>query len=100
MEELVINPMSLVGMTTYHAKNLPSNVGLSYGILYALQEELSYKLSLTAPLSTHENKASVIVQLMVEYETLRLRKAKNNMNFYEEFVLIGWYVMGSKKSLD
>ena len=22
------------------------------------------------------------------------------MNYYEEFVLIGWYVMGSKKSLE
>ena len=100
MEELVINPMSLVGMTTYHSRNVPSNVGVSYGLLYALQEELSYKLTLTAPLSTHQNKAPQIVQLMVEYETLRLRKAKNNMNYYEEFVLIGWYVMGSKKSLE
>lgn len=100
MEELAINPMSLVGMTTYHARNVPSSVGLSFGILYALQEELSYKLALTAPLSTHHSKASDIVNLMVEYETLRLRKAKNNMNFYEEFVLIGWYMMGAKKSAD
>jgi hypothetical protein len=37
---------------------------------------------------------------MIEYETLRLRKAKANMNYYEEFVLIGWYAMGSKKSLE
>jgi hypothetical protein len=87
-------------MTTYHARNVPNNVGVSYGLLYALQEELSYKLALTAPLSTHENKAAEIVNLMVEYETLRLRKAQQNMNYYEEFVLIGWYVMGSKKSLD
>lgn len=58
MEELVINPMSLVGMTTYHAKNVPSSAGVSYGLLYALQEELSYKLTLTAPLSTHSKKAS------------------------------------------
>ena len=65
MEELVINPMSLVGMTTYHAKNVPKNLGCSYGLLYALQEELSYKLTLTAPLSTSENKASEIVRLMV-----------------------------------
>lgn len=70
-------------MTTYHAKNVPNNVGVSYGLLYALQEELSYKLSLTAPLSTHQNKPAEIVQLMVEYEALRLRKAKANMNYYE-----------------
>ena len=65
MEEIIVNPMSLVGMTTYHTKNIPMNVGLSYGILYALQEELSYKLTLTAPLGTHSNKASEIINLMV-----------------------------------
>lgn len=58
MEEIVINPMSLVGMTTYHTKNVPSNYGLSYGLLYALQEELSYKITLTAPLGTSNNKSS------------------------------------------
>lgn len=42
--------MSLVGMTTYHTKNLPGNVGVSFGLLYALQEELTYKLSLTSPI--------------------------------------------------
>ena len=83
MEELVVNPMSLVGMTTYHAKNVPSQMGVSYGLLYALQEELSYKLTLTAPLSTHRSSHTEILQLMVDYETLRLRKAKNNMNYYE-----------------
>ncbi len=82
MEEIVINPMSLVGMTTYHSKNIPSSVGLSYGLLYALQEELSYKITLTAPLGTSKNKASEIIDLMIEYETLRMRKAKNNMNYY------------------
>lgn len=100
MEEIVINPMSLVGMTTYHAKNVPANYGLSYGLLYALQEELSYKITLTAPLGTNNDKASEIVSLMIEYETLRLRKSKDNMNYYEEFILIGWYVMGSEKSID
>ena len=57
--------MSLVGMTTYHARNVPNNIGVSYGLLYALQEELSYKLTLTAPLSTNKSKASEIVQLMI-----------------------------------
>jgi hypothetical protein len=100
MEEIVISPMSLVGMTTYHSKNIPNNYGVSYGILYALQEELSYKIALTAPLGTSNNKASEIVDLMIEYETLRLRKSQNNMNYYEEFILIGWYVMGAEKSFD
>ena len=57
--------MSLVGMTTYHAKNVPNNIDVSYGLLYALQEELSYKLTLTSPLSIHQNKPLEIVQLMV-----------------------------------
>lgn len=100
MEEIVITPMSLVGMTTYHTKNVPTHYGVSYGILYALQEELSYKIALTAPLGTSNNTASEIVDLMIEYETLRLRKSQNNMNYYEEFILIGWYVMGAEKSID
>lgn len=49
-----MSPMSLVGMTTYHTKNLPNNAGASYGLLYALQQELTYNIALTAPLGTHE----------------------------------------------
>lgn len=82
MEEILINPMSLVGMTIYHSKNIPTNYGLSYGLLYALQQELSYTITLTAPLGTNQTKASELVSLMIEYETLRLRKGQNNMNFY------------------
>lgn len=92
--------MSLVGMSTYHTKNLPNNAGVSFGLLYALQEELAYKLSLTSPIGTYRNDVSELVNNMVEYENLRLRKGTNNMNYYEEFVLIGWYVMGSQKYVD
>lgn len=67
MEEILINPMSLVGMTTYHTKNVPGNVGVSYGLLYALQEELTYKLALTAPLGTGSTSAEVLIANMVEY---------------------------------
>jgi len=65
MEEILVNPMSLVAMTTYHSKNCPQNIGISYGLLYALQEELSYKITLTAPLGTNENLANEIVERMV-----------------------------------
>lgn len=82
MDEVLINPMSLVGMTTYHTKNVPTNYGLSYGLLYALQQELSYTITLTSPLGTNQSKPSEIIALMIEYETLRLRKAQQNMNFY------------------
>lgn len=37
MEEILINPMSLVEMTIYHTKNVPEIAGVSYGLLYALQ---------------------------------------------------------------
>lgn len=50
--------MSLVGMSTYHTKNLPNNAGVSFGLLYALQEELAYKLSLTSPIGTYRNDVS------------------------------------------
>jgi hypothetical protein len=100
MEEILINPMSLVGMTTYHTKNVPGNIGVSFGLLYALQEELTYKLTLTSPLGTGSTPVEAIINNMVEYENLRLRKGKNNMNYYEEFILIGWYVMGSQKFVE
>lgn len=100
METIVVNPMSLVSMTTYHSKNNPTNIGLSYGLLYALQEELTYKVTLTAPLGTHHQNAEQLVQRMVEYETLRLRKGKANMNYYEQYILVGWYVMGPQKQID
>lgn len=92
--------MSLVEMTIYHTKNVPEIAGVSYGLLYALQQELTYKIALTAPLGVYTNTAKDLVNRMVEYETLRLRKGKDNMNYYEEYILIGWYVMGSEKSID
>lgn len=92
--------MSLVGMAIYHGKNVPNYYGVSYGLLYALQQELSYKITLTAPLGTNNISPAEIVDLMIEYETLRLRKGRDNMNYYEEFILVGWYVMGAKKSID
>ena len=79
---MVINPMSLVGMTTYHTKNVPSNIGISFGLLYALQEELTYKLALTAPLGIGTTPVATLIANMIEYENLRLRKGKNNMNYY------------------
>lgn len=45
--------MSLVAMTTYHTKNLSKHMGASYGLLYALQDELTYKISLPAPLGIY-----------------------------------------------
>jgi hypothetical protein len=100
MEEMLINPMSLVGMSTYHTKNVPGNVGVSFGLLYALQEELTYKLALTSPLGVGTTPVATLIANMVEYENLRLRKGKNNMNYYEEFILVGWYVMGSQKFME
>jgi hypothetical protein len=28
---------------------------------------------------------------------MRTKKAKNNLNYYDEFILIGWYFMGNKE---
>jgi len=59
--------MSLVGMTTYHTKNIPNNIGSSYGLLYALQEELSYKITITAPLGTNLVPVNKLIERMVDY---------------------------------
>ena len=53
MESIVVNPMSLVAMTAYHRKTCTDNIGVTYGLLYAQQEELTYKVTLTAPLGTY-----------------------------------------------
>ena len=31
---------------------------------------------------------------------MKSRKAKNNMNYYDEFILVGWYFMGHEKYFD
>ncbi len=53
MSEIILDPMCLLGISTYHEKNITRNLGASIGILYALQKELTYKISMSAPLGLH-----------------------------------------------
>ena len=57
--------MSLVAMTTYHTKNLTQQISISYGLLYALQDELTYKISLPAPLGIYPITAKELISRMV-----------------------------------
>jgi hypothetical protein len=50
MTDIILDPMCLLGISTYHEKNVFKNNGASIGILYALQKELTYKISMSAPL--------------------------------------------------
>jgi len=38
MTNIILDPMCLLGISTYQEKNLPSGFGASIGILYALQK--------------------------------------------------------------
>jgi hypothetical protein len=58
MSNILLDPMCLVGISTYHEKKLPSGLGASLGILYALQKELTYKISLSSPLGTNTESAA------------------------------------------
>jgi hypothetical protein len=61
MKQILISPMSIVSITTYHTKNLPTNTGLSYGIIYAQQEELTYKISMVSPIASSPIDAKKII---------------------------------------
>lgn len=37
MTNVILDPMCLLGISTYHEKNLPSGLGASIGSLYAIQ---------------------------------------------------------------
>lgn len=37
MTNIILDPMCLLGISTYHEKNLPSGLGASIGSIYALQ---------------------------------------------------------------
>jgi hypothetical protein len=37
MANIILDPMCLLGISTYHEKNLPTGIGASIGILYAVQ---------------------------------------------------------------
>jgi hypothetical protein len=37
MTEIILDPICLLGITSYHEKNLPLGLGASIGILYAIQ---------------------------------------------------------------
>ena len=54
MSHIIIDPVCLFGISTYHEKKLPSNVGASYGILYAMQKELTYHVSFANALGTNQ----------------------------------------------
>lgn len=100
MTAMMIDPMCLLGISTYHSKNISAYVGASYGILYALQKELTYKIALSAPLGINTCSSKELVERLIEFEALRLMKGKTTVNYYDEFILIGWYAMGTGKYLE
>lgn len=97
MTNIILDPMCLLGISTYHEKNLPSGLGASIGSLYAIQRQLTYKISMSSPLGTNKESAKQIVSRLIEYESMRSKKAKDVMNYYDQFTLIGYYFMGNSE---
>ena len=83
MSQIIIDPVCLIGISTYHEKKLPTNVGASYGILYALQKELTYHVSMSTALGTVNDSAQELVNRLIEYETLRTKKSKHTINYLD-----------------
>lgn len=48
-------------------------------------------------MGTNAESAQEIVNRLIEYEAMKSKKAKNNVNFYDEYTLVGWYFMGNKE---
>lgn len=97
MSEIVIDPICILQMSAYYTKNKtykPENA--AFGLLYAQQVELKYKICMAASLATLE--ADNISELANEYERLRLKRSKETVNYYEEFSLIGCYVIFEQES--
>lgn len=55
MKNIIIDPICLIGISTYHEKTLPNNIGASYGIIYALQKELQYHVCMSSALGTSKD---------------------------------------------
>lgn len=72
-------------------------MGATVGLLYAQQVELNFRICISTALGTDQTKTDDIISRVGEYETLRLKRSKNTVNYYEEYTLIGWYIMGSLK---
>ena len=92
--------MTILGMSTYYEKKVPRKIGATLGLLYAQQVELKYRISVSAPIGTFDDTSKDILAKIFEYEALRLKRSKNTVNFYEEYNLVGWYVMGTAKYTD
>ena len=72
-------------------------MGATLGLLYAQQVELKYRICVSAPIGTIEDPSQDVIARILEYENLRMRRSKNTVNYYEEYGLVGWYIMGTPK---
>ena len=89
--------MTILGMSNFYEKKIVRKMGATLGLLYAQQVELKYRICVSAPLGTIEDSSNEVIARILEYESLRMRRSKNTVNFYEEYSLVGWYIMGTPR---
>ena len=99
VNEIVLDPICVLQMSSYYEKHKSSSsLSASYGLIYAQQVELKYRICLSVPLSSEMVEHKELLQRAHEYEQLRLKRSKTTVNFYEEYFLIGCYVMREESS--
>ena len=97
MSQIILDPMTILGMSTFYEKKIIRRMGATVGLLYAQQVELKYRICVSAPIGTIEDSTQDINARILEYENLRMRRSKNTVNYYEEYGVVGWYIMGTPR---
>ena len=94
VKDIILDPICILQMSTYFEKKMPKDGRCAtFGLLYAQQVELKYKICWSVPLGNHEVQADELISRAFEYEKLRLTRSKTTVNFYEEYNLVGCYIM-------
>lgn len=76
--DILLDPISILQMSAYFEKKLSDgkNANATFGLLYAVQDELKYRICWSAPLGTVETSAEELKERSVHYEMLRLKRSK------------------------
>lgn len=55
MNQIILDPVTILGMSTYYEKKIPRKLGATIGLLYAQQVELKYRICVSAPIGVNSD---------------------------------------------
>lgn len=65
MNQIILDPVTILGMTTYYEKKITRKMGATVGLIYAKQVELKYKISVSAPIGTNSDSAEDVISRII-----------------------------------